>query len=89
LQGAANTLLRNPKPFWLVENPIEYHAKQQKNLHFSEIFKIFKECGYNAFTGDKKQRMVGKSDINRWIKTGTAGSGKFINWFFVPHTKAI
>lgn len=89
LQGAANTLLKNPKPFWLVENPIEYHAKQQKNLHFSEIFKIFKECGYNAFTGDKKQRMVGESDINRWIKTGTAGSGKFINWFFVPHTKAI
>jgi FkbM family methyltransferase len=83
LSGAQQTLQRQPKPLWLVENPILL-PKKEKNPNFLKIFEIFWQNGYETYTVEKEKRKVIENDVQRWFKSGHLDSVKSANWLFLP-----
>lgn len=82
LRGARNTLRRSNKPVWLVEISLDV-SHPEINQNFLPTFELFWENGYEARTGDALNRLVRRSDVERWVANGTCERNTF-NWLFVP-----
>lgn len=81
LKGALSTLSITPKPIWLLEVCLEEFHPDGRNPDFQEIFKLFWDHGYKAFTATGNPKLVTSSDVANWIEKDHADSGTF-NYVF-------
>jgi FkbM family methyltransferase len=81
LKGAISTLSIAPKPIWLLEVCLEEFHPDGRNPDFQEIFKLFWDHGYKAFTATGDPKLVTSSDVANWIEKDHADSGTF-NYVF-------
>jgi len=81
LKGAVKTLQRKPRPIWLLEICLEEFHPGGKNPNYKNIFELFWENGYLAFTATENLKLVTSSEIANWTKKGHAESGTF-NYIF-------
>jgi FkbM family methyltransferase len=83
LKGAERTLVRNPKPTWMVEICLNEHFPSGFNERFIETFEIFWRHGYECRVAAAHTRTVTLSDVNRWAAQGCVDFGTH-NYLFVP-----
>lgn len=81
LKGALVTLTLSPKPVWLLEICLEEFHPEGSNPDFQQIFQLFWENGYQAFTATEKPKLVSASVVASWVKNGHADSETF-NYLF-------
>ena len=82
LMGAQATLDIEPKPIWLVEAQLRPNFTRVSNTHFADLFELFWNHGYHAYTGDSHRRSVSPDDVNRWVSNGATDFGS-INYLFL------
>jgi FkbM family methyltransferase len=58
LRGAKQTLIRTPKPVWLVEIFKKVPTTGKLNSDFDKTFSIFNSCGYSVTPIDEKNFML-------------------------------
>lgn len=75
LRGASHTLQRNPAPIWIVEHGLTKNFNSSINPNFQELFELFWQNDYSAYTVDAETRPVTVSDIERWISCGKRDFG--------------
>jgi FkbM family methyltransferase len=88
LKGALATLRITPKPIWLLEICLEEFHPDGRNPDFHEIFKLFWELGYQAFTANRNPKLVSQSDVADWVQKGHADSGTF-NYLFAESEEVL
>lgn len=81
LKGALATLCRGPKPVWLLEIGLDEFHPEGCNPDFQQIFQLFLDHGYQAFTAAADPKSVQPVDVANWVDNGHAGSGTF-NYVF-------
>jgi FkbM family methyltransferase len=81
LKGAMKTLNRGPKPVWLIEICLQEFHPNGKNPDFENIFRLFWDNGYNAFTANANVHLVTPADVTKWFAEGFSGSKTF-NYIF-------
>lgn len=81
LKGALLTLALSPKPIWLLEICLEEFHPEGSNPDFQQIFQLFWEHGYQAFTATENPKLVKPSEVANWVEKGHADSGTF-NYVF-------
>jgi FkbM family methyltransferase len=78
LSGAAQTLARNPKPYWLVETyprlPTGGHCAA-----FTKVFETMHAAGYVACLASDRSHIVTTDDVTQWDRDPTKAS----NFLFV------
>ena len=82
LSGAKKTLGRPQKPTWLIEICLQEFHPDGMNPDFRNIFQLFWENGYQAYTATKTPIRITPSDVDRWIEKQCCDSGTF-NYLFV------
>jgi FkbM family methyltransferase len=82
LKGAIKTLKLAPKPMWLLEICLEEFHPEGRNPDFQEIFDLFWDSGYQAFTATETPHLVSADAVNTWMEKGHSDSGTF-NYIFV------
>jgi FkbM family methyltransferase len=82
LKGAIKTLKLAPKPMWLLEICLEEFHPEGRNPDFQEIFDLFWDSGYQAFTATETPHLVSADAVNAWVEKGHSDSGTF-NYIFV------
>jgi FkbM family methyltransferase len=82
LKGALGTLKISPKPVWLLEICLQEFHPEGKNPDFQEIFRLFWDNGYQAFTATADPELVSSQEVASWVEKGHAESGTF-NYVFV------
>lgn len=88
LQGCSMILTMNPKPTWMIEICFDEYYPGAFNPHFLETFELFWRHGYESRTADRSNRMISRSDVNRYLKEGHCDSGS-INYIFSPQDPSI
>jgi FkbM family methyltransferase len=68
LLGASDTLDRTPAPAWMVEIGLTENFAGATNPHYFEIFEMFWSCGYRANPLAHPDRIVGRADLERWVR---------------------
>lgn len=65
LHGAAQTLINDPRPIWMIEICVAEHqpAGISVNPHFAATFEMFFEKGYRAFTVDDEKKELSKETV--------------------------
>jgi FkbM family methyltransferase len=60
LQGAANTLVNEPRPVWMMEISSTEHQPEgtEMNPHYGSTFELYFSQGYRAFTADESTREI-------------------------------
>lgn len=81
LLGAASIIARAVRPTWLIEICFTEHFPEGINPYYSEIFNLFWNSGYQAFTADQEQRIVTKEDVQRWVANKKRDFG-YANFIF-------
>jgi FkbM family methyltransferase len=81
LKGALSTISRSPKPIWLLEICLEEFHPEGNNPDFLQIFQLFWQHGYHAFTATENPRMVNPSEVVEWVNKGHTDSRTF-NYLF-------
>ena len=81
LKGAVATLDRGPKPVWLLEICLEEFHPDGSNPDFQQIFQLFWDHGYRAFTAAADPKLVNPTEVADWIAKGHAESATF-NYVF-------
>jgi len=82
LKGAVATLGRRPKPVWLLEICLKEFHPEGSNPDFQQIFQMFWDHGYQAFTATSDPQLVKPSEVADWVAKGHAESATF-NYMFV------
>lgn len=82
LLGATNVMCLQPKPTWIVEICLNEYHPSGMNKDFQNTFNLFWEHGYEARTADKRNQLIQRADVDRWVKNGRCDSGT-INYKFV------
>jgi FkbM family methyltransferase len=75
LLGSSMTLSHNPAPTWLVEVCLTEHHPDGINPHFADVFRVFWERGYKAYTLDRPPRLIKMEDVNAWSRSGKRAFG--------------
>ena len=80
LQGAGAVLSATPKPLWLIEICLTENLNGGINTTFEDVFRLFWEAGYHAYTLEDAARRIEESDVKLWIRTGkrTFGTHNFV-----------
>lgn len=81
LKGAVGALTRSPKPVWLLEICLEEFHPEGSNPDFQQIFQLFWEYGYHAYTAASTPKLVSSVEVAEWVAKGHAASGTF-NYVF-------
>jgi len=81
LEGAAETLARNPAPVWLVENGAFEHFSDGVNPGYVRVFDFFWSRGCDV--RDLSGRSIQRADALRWASGDRAGYPG-INYLCVP-----
>lgn len=68
LQGAGATLVRSPRPTWLVEISLHEHQPTGINSRFAETFEIFFKHGYRAFTADAREQEMTREALSQIVR---------------------
>lgn len=82
LDGAAHTLVREPRPIWMVEIMAHRPGTDLVNPALAETFARFRDSGYIALTADRQLRPVGNDEIRLMAEGGWSASGTH-NFVFV------
>ncbi len=88
LKGALKTIARPVKPIWLLEVCFKEFHPDGENPDFQNIFKIFFDNGYRAYTATQTPREVHPDDVKRWVGKGGIDSGTF-NYVFAGAETAV
>jgi len=75
LRGATIMLSAKPRPLWVVEICFDDHRTGHVNPHFQEVFALFWELGYDAWTLERTPRKVESNDVLEWVRAGRQGFG--------------
>jgi len=86
LDGAAATLVRRPRPVWLVEVCFSENFPAGVNPHFLEIFARFWSAGYHARSLEA-DRVVAREDVERWLRQGRRDFG-YVSYVFEAPAEA-
>jgi FkbM family methyltransferase len=82
LEGASSLLAQHPKPVWMVEISVTEHQPKDTviNPHLLSTFQVFWERGYEAWTADRRLRLVALAEVERIARTGvnTLGTHNFL-----------
>ena len=72
LEGASSIINMAPKPIWMMEISISEHQPKgiKINPNLWSTFNIFWEKGYEAWTADKKCRIVHPNEIEQIVRSG-------------------
>lgn len=82
LAGARDTLLRVPAPRWVVEVCLTEHHPDGINPRFGDVFALFREAGYEAFTLDPDgSRLVTREQVSEWVRDRSRPRG-LANYLF-------
>lgn len=81
LEGAAETLARDPAPVWLIENGAHEHFAQGVNPQFVQVFDYFWRRGHTI--EDLTGRRVGRAEALRWA-AGDLEGYPGINYLCAP-----
>jgi len=67
LEGAEKQLTLNPKPVWMVEIQTTSHQPSGRNVNpdLQRTFEMFWDHEYEAWTAERKPKMISKEDIER------------------------
>jgi FkbM family methyltransferase len=82
LLGATKVMCLKPKPVWIVEICLNEFYPNGANPHFQETFNLFWQYGYEARTADRANKLIQRTDVERWVKDGRCSSGT-INYKFI------
>lgn len=88
LKGAVATLARAPKPVWLLEICLEEFHPEGSNPDFQQIFQLFWEHGYQAYTAAATPKLVSPAEVAEWVAKGHAASGTF-NYIFAESAEIL
>ena len=80
LNGALQTIQRNPKPVWIVEICLDEH-RETVNTDYLATFELFYKNGYEASTADHRNKKVTLDDVRQWVRNRRCDSGA-INYIF-------
>jgi FkbM family methyltransferase len=75
LEGARKTLVRDPRPSWLVEICLTENMPDGFNPRFADTFARFWEDGYEAYSCGTSVRLVERDDVRRWCETRATDRG--------------
>ncbi len=81
LKGASAVLQRVPRPTWIIEHGFKENFQGKINPNFENLFILFWQHDYKAFTCDGEQRLVTKEDVKFWLTKGERCFGG-INYLF-------
>jgi FkbM family methyltransferase len=82
LRGASAVLQRSARPVWLVEVCLtENFPAGNQNPHFREVFELFADSGYNAYSLSAGMRRVTLDDVRRWVERGIREFG-YVSYVF-------
>lgn len=87
LQGAQRTLVRSPRPIWMIEITLNGYFPGL-NPNFASIFEMFWQHGYEVHTADIRRQPVRPADVERWVKAGKCDSSN-INYIFTPTESSV
>ncbi len=82
MKGALNTLDRKIKPYWLLEICLNEFHPQGINPDYKDIFNLFRENGYQAYTISENAKPAYEEDIIRWVNEKSTDD-KTYNYLFV------
>jgi FkbM family methyltransferase len=82
LEGASAFLAQQPRPVWMVEISVAEHQPKDAviNPHLLSTFQVFWDRGYDAWTADRRLRLVAPAEVERIARTGenTLGTHNFL-----------
>ena len=67
LKGALEIMSRSLKPIWFVEVFFGKFHPQGVNPFFRDVFKLFRENGYDAYTAVESPVLLSEDDIDRMV----------------------
>ncbi len=73
LKGASRILKSSPKPTWIVEILLRNPLNGVINPHFGDVFRVFWQCGYNAYQIEDSLRSVNEETVAQWMRDKTLG----------------
>ena len=79
LRGATDTLLRDPRPVWLIEIALDQH-RPERNARFADTFEMFWCRGYRSFTGDGQRREITREHVAELV--AGRGDSNVYSWLF-------
>ena len=82
LKGALATICREVKPVWLLEVCFQEFHPDGANPDFENIFTLFFNNGYRAYTATEPPKPVTPEEVAHWIKSNSIDSGTF-NYVFI------
>ncbi len=81
LKGATSILAHSPFPIWIIEHGLTENFDNSINPYFQQLFDLFWDLGYEAFTIEKEPQLVKPEDVIRWMKNKKKDFGS-INYLF-------
>jgi FkbM family methyltransferase len=81
LAGAAQTLIRSPRPTWFLEIGLTENFNGSINPHFGDIFDLFWSHGYKASPMRTPNRVLAHKEVSGWIAKATTDH-QDINYIF-------
>lgn len=82
IEGASETLRRDPKPTWYVEHGLTTNFGGKRNPHFLDLFEAFWNSGYDAYPADSETKVT-PAQAQAWMEQGTQEGVGSINFYFV------
>jgi len=81
LKGAIATMIRMPKPMWLIEICLQEFHPEGFNPDFREVFRLFRDKGYEAYAVTEILKPVTAADVDRWCEEKRTDHATF-NYLF-------
>jgi len=82
LRGATVLLAMSPAPFWIIENGLSENFNDHVNPYFEQVFDLFWEQKYEAYTIGQDTQLIKPDDVRRWIRNKKNENGG-INYLFL------
>lgn len=81
LAGARALIVRERAPTWIIEHSFRENQGGGINPRFLDLFELFWCAGYTCCVFDSGRRVVGRDDVNRWLRSGERDFGG-VNYLF-------
>lgn len=88
LQGAGDTLRRKVRPVWLLEVCLHEFHPQGYNPDFLQVFQLFWDNGYEAYTAEVTPHRVTRERVEAWWQARRTDSWTFNYMFATPDAVA-
>ena len=84
LRGAQKTLNKKVKPVWLLEVSLQEFHPNGTNPYYQQIFNLFFDSGYLAYTATEPPIRIDQARISDWIAKNASGVQTFNYVFLDP-----